>query len=217
MRALGVMLLALVAVLVASTPALAGDGDEIKVEGVLGEVDAAAAQRVLQPQFPAFARCFTDEVGAMRYVGGRAELRFRIKKDGALRWVQLGGGDLGSWPVERCLRRAAAALRFEAPRGGEAELRFPIELPASAPAIPTEEVVDKKQMATLKACGRTPGEVTVTLYVAAGGQVTSAGFATEGPNLLTEKWGDCAHAKATSWRLRDPRGQVLKAQRVWKK
>ena len=204
-------------ILLLAAPAGAQEVEEIKLDGVLGTVDAGAAQKLLATKRHAFEACFTDNVTELRYVGGRATLRFRVKPDGSLRWVQLASGDLGAWPVEKCLRKAAADLKLAPPKGGEAEFRFPIDLPANAPTSFQQEAIDGKKLAALRACGKTPGEVTITAYVGPGGQVTSVGFGTDANAVLTEKWGDCAQAKATAWKLRDPRGQVVKTQGVWKR
>jgi hypothetical protein len=204
-------------VLLLAAPAAAQELEEIKLTGVAGTVDAAAAQKQLAAKAGAFEACFTDHVQEQRYVGGRATLRFRVKPDGAIRWVQLAAGDLGAWPVEKCLRTAAAELKLAPPKGGEAEFRFSIDLPPSADTQREEGGVDPKKLAVLKGCGKQPAHVQVTLYVGPGGQVTSAGFGTDDNAVVSEKWADCAHGKLTALKLRDPRGVVVKTQGVWKK
>lgn len=192
--------------------------DELEVEGLLGTLEPADAQPVVARSFGEIEACHARASGTQRYVGGRLELRFRVGDDGRVARVRVERSDLGSWPVERCILDVARRLVFPRPRGGEAELVFPVEFPGRAPVTRADgeraQAELAEHLAALAACsapGGLPGDVLVTAYVGVGGAIKSVGFAAEGGDL-DGSWADCALAKSLGWTLSDPRGRMLKVQ-----
>ena len=189
----------------------------MEVSGLLGTLDPAAVAPVVERHWRTIEDCFTRGRGAAVYIGGRLIIGLRIGVDGAVRSARVAGGDLGAWPVERCVLAAARSWKFPRPRGGEAEVSVPLELPARAAALADASKLAERALAVrlldLRPClkGGSEGEgVYVTAYVAPGGVVTSAGFAPVPENDYNEAWADCAHEKMLKWKLPDPRGSVWK-------
>lgn len=194
--------------------------DDIEVEGLLGTLDVADIQPVIDRHARKLVACHRDHIGALRYVGGKVELKFRVARDGTVRRVQVASGDLGAWPVEKCVLGVARQMTFPPPRGGEAEFSFPIDFPAQGRVVRLDELSATAELGArlgdLDACAAEAGvppprEVQVTVYVAVGGAVTSAGFATTSDEPFDDAWGDCAVGRLMALRLSDPRGQVWKA------
>jgi hypothetical protein len=185
--------------------ALAASPDVV-VEGALGTLDSAAVQAEVQKSAGAVKACF-DEHAPPRYVGGALHVRARVGKDGKVKKAFVAAGDLGAWGVERCLMKLARGMSFGRPTGGEAEVDLPFEFPPQGTAADAgEDAALDGKLAALRSCGRAGLGTQVTLYVGAGGRVTSAGFAGD----VSEAWGDCAAAKARGWRLADPLGRPKK-------
>jgi len=189
----------------------------MKVEGLLGQLQPSEIQPVIEMRWRDIEECYRDNIGKNRFVGGHVELKFRVFKDGKVKTVFIADGDLGSWPVERCVLAIANAISFPppTPRGHEAEFGFPIDFPGRGSVnILAESGSDgelQPKFPLLAKCeGKAPAKVRVTSYTGPGGQVKSAGFVSpEGP--LDEAWAECAYEKALSWKLTDPRGKVVKA------
>jgi hypothetical protein len=60
-----------------------------------------------------------------------------------------------------------------------------------------------------KAPNGMPSQVAMTLYVAPGGKVPSAGLSADAP--LDDAFASCLVDKSRSWRLDDPLGKIAKA------
>jgi hypothetical protein len=191
---------------------------DIKVEGLLGQLQPSEIQPVIEMRWTDIEECYRDNVGKNRFVGGHIELKFRVFKDGRVKSVFIAEGDLGSWPVEKCVLAITKAMTFPrpTPKGHEAEFGFPIDFPGRGSVnILAESGSDEElqpKLPALAKCkeGSPPARVRVTSYTGPGGLVKSAGFISpDGP--LDEKWADCAYDKAITWKLTDPRGKVVKA------
>ena len=64
-------------------------------------------------------------MGAVRLLRGRVELAFRVDRDGGVRWVYPRASTVGDRDTERCLIDIATVMRFQRPRGCEAEFAYP--------------------------------------------------------------------------------------------
>ncbi|HKA89055.1 MAG TPA: AgmX/PglI C-terminal domain-containing protein [Haliangiales bacterium] len=186
---------------------------DFRVDGTLGRLDDAAVQKAVGDAGAAIEACYSDHVGALRYVGGKLTVRAIVSRDGKVAHAQVADGDLGAWPVEKCLIDLARRLDFGKPQGGNAEVRIPLEFAGRAPVTVMDEADSERElrqaMRALRAgCAGGPKEATVTAYVAAGGRVTSVGFASEAK--LAAAWCDCAEKRSRSWQLSDPRGSAAK-------
>ena len=122
---------------------------------------------------------------------GRDELAARVARDGRTARAQIVEGDLGAWPVEKCLVELMRQLSFGKPQGGEAEVRIPLEFGSQGNAVAMDGDELSKTVRSLRGCAGAPKEATVTAYVGAG-------------------WCECVAARAKGWQLADPRGTAAK-------
>jgi hypothetical protein len=192
--------------------------DGIQIGGQRGVLEPGEIEPVIKRHSAELADCFAENTRKLPYVGGQVVLGFRVNADGTVKRVQASSGDLGAWPVEKCLLGVSRTMTFPRPKGnGEADFSFPIDFPArSAPTADTSGLGDElaAKVRDLAACdqavGGSPGAVTVIIYVGVKGAVKSAGFITTEEAPFPDEWADCAMAKALEWKLTDPRGKVVK-------
>jgi hypothetical protein len=200
----------------ASRPA-PDDDDNIHLSGsgVLGSLSDDQMQAPIQQRWPEIERC-KKSVKPPWYVGGRLWLKFRVSAQGEVKRLTVEEDTLGSWPIERCILSIARQLVFAHPKGGEAEFSFPIEFPARAAVTewePTQISADMmKHKKELTACDKAGARhpFSLTVYLGAGGRITSAGVAYAGE--IDEAYVDCVIAKATTWKLTDPLGTVVRSR-----
>ncbi len=196
------------------------DGDDdMQVEGLHGHLSPSEIQPIIENSWDDVQSCYAKGVGKLRYVGGQVELHFLVAKDGAVKHVHVMHGTLGSWPVEKCVLELLGSVHFPKPEGGEAEFQFPIDFPARGKTVAMDDGIAASDLGPklpeLDECreavdGKRVPQVQVTVYVGAGGKVTSAGFAADGEDPIPADWAECAHQVAMSWKLTDPRGTVAK-------
>jgi TonB family protein len=182
---------------------------DIRVDNGLGAIDPGAVQAALDDAAGDLMACYRSVAGAKRYLGGRVRVVVRVDTRGRPKRAEVADSDLGSWEVERCLLDVARRLKLPAPKGGEALVQIPLDFTASTAPEDMPDGAARAAAAKLRGiyrCAGGPKSVPVTLYVGAGGAITSAGFA----GVASESWGDCASARARAVRLDDPLGRVLK-------
>ncbi len=202
------------------------DPDGMQVEGTQGHIAPEEAQTVIQASFEQLSACWQSEVTTHRYVGGHVELAMHIDRDGTVKTAKVADGDLGSWPVEKCLIAHALTMQFPKPKGGpEADVSFPLDFPTQSKNV--RDMDEKragaelgKKIPELDKCAdgkvaTAPNDVQVTVYVGPGGAVQSAGFATSDATGFDEAWGDCALEKAKAWKMTDPRGVIWKGSAAY--
>jgi TonB family protein len=194
--------------------------DGVEIESSKGHLEPHQIEAGVRPHQGALSACYHDQLKATRFVGGSIELSFVVRPDGAVDTVKLSKGDLGSWPVERCMLEVGRAMRFAAPRGkAAAEFTLPLDFQSGKGNVIwwPDEVADAamvKHAADLDACSDeaegSPRDVWVTLYVGPRGQVKSIGFASPG-RPIDDGWAECVVEKSARWALTDPRGKIAKA------
>jgi hypothetical protein len=180
---------------------------EIRVEGQGGTLPPGQVEQAVEAARPALMACYQEH--APRWAGGQVTLAVRVGTDGKKKRVEVGESDLGSWAVEKCLVGVAQKLALGPAHGGEVTVRVPLAFSPSAESAPLGEGATRAAAGQLKAllrCGAARG-AQVTFYVGPGGAVLSTGFA----RPPSEKWAECAAARAHDVVLADPLGQVLKA------
>ena len=193
------------------------DPQDIEVQGLLGRLEPSQIQPVIEMRWRSIEECYRDNSGKNRFIGGHMELKFRVNRDGTVKQVWVMDGDLGAWPVEKCVLEVCKGMTFPKPKGGEAEFQFPVDFPARQSSVSLAESGSDAELQpkwpALEECkedGFEVPRVRISVYVGPGGVVKSAGFVTpDGP--LDQAWADCVHQKALSWKLTDPRGKVVKA------
>lgn len=197
--------------------AAAPSGDDMHIEGLMGELDVAEVERVIQDRHPKLKACYATQAARLHYLGGHAELKVRVTTAGRPRWVTVPKSSVGSWEVERCMVLALEGISLQPPKGGEGELTCPIDFAARTRV--TDWSIDKVRSALSKAGGALKGckgkatdarldEITTTLYVGPGGIPTSVGFSAEKP--LSDALGTCLRQKIMALHFDDPLGTMAK-------
>ncbi|MBP9087591.1 MAG: AgmX/PglI C-terminal domain-containing protein [Kofleriaceae bacterium] len=204
------------------------DGDEntdMQLTSSRGTMDPAAIEKAMAGHTTAIADCYTEQVGTRRWLGGEVKLHWRIDGNGRLTSVALGDGDLGAWPIEKCMLEIARAIAFPKPKGGKAEFTVPLQFSAKGKAVvwdadrslaaiggQTKKLEECRKLAQLPAMsdGDDATTIAITLYVGPGGKAHSVGFATTAGLPPADGWFDCVEKIALGWRLPDPRGQYSK-------
>lgn len=191
--------------------------DGVQVVTTKGHLDPRVVDATVGPHRSELTGCYTERVGKRRWLGGHVLVRWEITADGTVTRVLIADGDLGAWPIEKCLLDIVRTLAFGKPIGGAAELTLPFEF--SAPGQPATWSVEQSaqavggQLAKLAGCAKgkvaAPDEVAITLYAGPHGKVESVGFASA-TTALDDAWAACVEKAALAWHLPDPKGQVTK-------
>ena len=112
-------------------PAETDDG--VVVGSGKGHVEPAAVEAAIGPYRGELASCYTQRVGARRWLSGQLVVRWELAADGSLARVVLATSDLGAWPIERCVLDTARRAGFGTPIGGAAEVTLPLEFSLCQP------------------------------------------------------------------------------------
>lgn len=182
----------------------------MQVEGILGKIPESRIEDTMSGKLPAFQRCFFDGMGEVELLAGHFKFYFRVGLDGRVEYVHPRGSSVGHRPTEQCLLDIAKRTRFPKPQGGGAAefvWGFEIESPGGVrpPVSWNEERVFEAVRAgrpSLDACELGDARYTVTIYVAPGGTVLSAGAAADSQAAADKI--DCVLAAVKSWPMPDP-------------
>lgn len=210
-------------VAVAPTPAPAPpppaeDTDELKVSGTLGTLSDDEIAGPFQRRWDDITRCYEEATQHLNYLGGKIEVKLRVGPTGDPKSAYIASSTFGNYDAERCILQIAKELHFTKPHGGaEAEFSYPIEFRGKRPVQSWEEARAQPSVARhrkdVRECkSRSPNglppTLTMTVYVAPGGKVTSTGLAADAP--LDDGFAECLVQKAKTWRLDDPLGKIAK-------
>lgn len=199
------------------SPALARE-DGLHVTGALGSLDEEAVEAAFREHVPAIDRCYQDVTARIWYLSGKLTLKLRVAEDGRVRSAAVSESTVGNYQVERCAVQVAQRVSLPRPRGGEAEVTFPVEFPTRAPvgSWPQERVQGQvsRHRGDLLGCHAKakPAAVAplrITLYIGPGGKVTSAGLSADAP--IDDRFGSCVVARVQGLQFDDPLGQMVKA------
>jgi TonB family protein len=165
----------------------------------------------IEQRMDEFQRCRDTKLP--QYVGGQVELHLTIDPSGEVRRATVSDSTLGNFTTERCILAIARKLHFSRPKGGQAEFTYPIPFAQGsrvrewdAARLAPEMSRHRKELA---ACGaKTPYALTV--YVGAGGKVTSVGLASSAE--MDEGPARCLVERTAGFRFADPLGQAARAQ-----
>jgi TonB family protein len=156
-----------------------------------------------------------DRAHLPHYVGGTVTLRFRVARSGEVKRVSLEDSTLGSWQVERCALDIARTLQFSHPKGGEAEFSYPLSYAASSPVSEWDGSRVAPQMQRhrkdFEHCTGAPARTApwkLTVYIGAGGKVTSAGVTSHDP--LDDAFVDCVVKRVHALTFADPMGHGVR-------
>jgi len=193
--------------------------DEIKVSGTLGSLNDEEIAGPFKRRWDDITRCYGDAQSKLPYLGGRVEIKVRVGSKGEPKKSFVSASTMGSYEAEKCILGVARELTFSRPHGGnEAEFTYPLEFRGAKnvsewdggrvkPAVSRH----KRDLFVCKTrgTGALPAGLALTVYVAPGGKVTSAGVSADAP--LDDAFAACLVEKTRLWRLDDPLGRIAKA------
>jgi len=191
--------------------------DEIKVTGTLGTLNDDEINGPFQRRWDDITRCYQAAQAKLPYLGGRIEIKVRVGAGGEAKKAYVSSSTMGNYEAEKCILGVARELSFSRPHGGgEAEFTYPLEFRQQRPVSAWEgdRLQVQKHRHDVSACkqkspGGLPPGVTVTVYVAPGGKVASAGLSADAP--LDDAFDTCLVEKSRLWHLDDPLGRIAKA------
>jgi len=193
--------------------------DEMKVAGTLGTLDEDEIAGPFQRRWDDITRCIDEVAQKQQFLGGKIEVKLRVTAAGEPKSAFIAASTFGNYDAERCVLAIARELHFAHPHGGgEAEFSYPIEFHARRPVQIWEEARVSPSVARhrkdvheckQKAPGKLPPALSMTVYVAPGGKIASAGLAADAP--LDDAFAECLVGKTKGWRLDDPLGKIAKA------
>lgn len=156
----------------------------LKMRSELGTVDPAAIKKAFSSLDGAFMDCQKRSLDRVEVLSGSAKFFLRIGEDGSAKYTYLEETDLGDRQTEKCLLDAVQGAQWPKPDGGEAEVRYGMELPLQATRPPNDWGSDKvagalsKHGEALDRCkAGAAGTFQATMYVGPGGKVIAAGVA----------------------------------------
>jgi hypothetical protein len=194
--------------------------EDMQVTGTLGTLNDEEVSGPFQRRWDEITQCYQDAKSKLWYLGGKVELKIRIDKTGAPKSTFVSSSTVGSYDVERCILGIARELQFSRPHGGsEAEFTYPIEFRGKGAVTTWDEgrvtphIKKPKNRKDVSECKKQspngmPAQLMMTMYVAPGGKITSAGLAADAP--LDDAFAACLVGKTKLWRLDDPLGKIAK-------
>ncbi|HEX9102610.1 MAG TPA: TonB family protein [Polyangia bacterium] len=193
--------------------------DEMKVAGTLGTLNDDEIAGPFQRRWDDITRCIDEVAQKQQFLGGKIEVKLRVTAAGEPKSAFVAASTFGNYEAERCVLAVARELHFAKPHGGgEAEFSYPIEFRARRPVQTWEEARVSPSVARhrkdLQECkqkspAKVPPSLSMTVYVAPGGKIASAGLAADAP--LDDAFAVCLVGKTRGWRLDDPLGKIAKA------
>ncbi len=164
-------------------------GDGMEVSGLMGTLDPGQVQMAMNQTFAKATQCYHRVARRKPYVGGKMNLKFRVRQDGTVKRIQLLSSDVGSREIERCVLNTLIETRFSKPRGGaEAEFTYPITFPTRLASVSWDPAKVRKGLRKWRQRRRNrkaakalkkltfPRGLVLTLYISGAGHVVSAGM-----------------------------------------
>ena len=201
----------------APAPAPPEADDGIKVAGTLGSLNDDEISGPFQRHWDDITRCYRDAQERLPYLGGKLEIKVRVGAAGEPKKVFVSSSTVGSYAAEKCIVGVTRTLSFSKPHGGsEAEFVYPLEFRGQRPVSPWEPervqpamTKHRRDVSVCRARGSLPSSLALTVYIAPGGKVTSAGLSADAP--IDDTFAACLVDKTRLWRLEDPLGRIAKA------
>jgi len=156
----------------------------MRMASELGSIDPATVKKYFARLDDKFAVCQTRGIEHLNVLAGTAKFFLRIGPQGSAKWAYLEDSDIGDGGTERCLIGVVMDAQWPKPDGGDAEVRYSMELALNAQRPPNDWPSDKvmgavaRQNAAIERCKEgTSATFRATVYVGSGGHVLSAGLA----------------------------------------
>jgi TonB family protein len=196
---------------------VSAEPDGMKVAGTLGSLNDDEIAGPFQRRWDDITRCYQEAAGGKQFLGGKIEVKVRVAASGEPKSAFVMASTFGNYEAERCVLGIARELHFAHPHGGgEAEFSYPIEFRARRPVQNWEEsrvlssvARHRKDVHECRGAAKLPPALSMTVYVAPGGKIASAGLAADAP--LDDAFANCLVQKTKAWRLDDPLGKIAKA------
>jgi hypothetical protein len=167
-----------------------------KTSSELGSVDPDAVKRAFGQLNDRFMDCQKRALDRLELLAGGVKFFLRIGATGTAKWAYLEESDVGDRETERCLVDVVMAASWPKPDGGDAEVRYSMELPLQATRPPNAwrsdkvaEALGKHGEAIDKCKAGANTAFHATMYVGPGGKVLSAGVAVS--NKDSDDKADC--------------------------
>lgn len=207
-------------------PAPAPAAEDMAVEGIAGQLDAPACERVLEQAKPDLKKCYDEVASRMYFLSGHIELKLFIGTDGKAKRIITQKSNVGSYEVEHCLVQTLQKIEYPAAKGGLGEITYPMDFAGRGPlgVWGREQVAEnldkeKKKLLTCQSKAKKGGterrahieELRLTMYVAPGGQVAAVGFSSP-KDPLDEGVTACLDTKVRQLKLADPLGKIVKIE-----
>jgi hypothetical protein len=154
----------------------------LKMKSELGSIDPAAVKKAFSALDGAFMDCQKHALDRVEVLAGSAKFFLRVGEDGTAKYAYLEDSELGDSETQRCLLEVVRGATWPKPDGGEAEVRYGMELPLQSTRPPNDWSSDKVSAALAKHGGAfdkckagVSGPFHATMYVGPGGKVLAAG------------------------------------------
>jgi len=175
-------------------------------ESDIGGLSQEDVEEQFQALRPRWLTCILEASGRLSGIGGRATLRMRLDRNGAVRWAYLADSTLGDRDAERCVLDVVKSRKWPRPLSGDglAESSFDVDPsePLSAwPKYKTSALERKARAATRECRSGLNGEFRATAYVSPEGDILAAGVAP--PDEKGEQASDCIVGALRELRLRN--------------
>jgi hypothetical protein len=168
----------------------------LKMKSELGSVDPGAVKSAFSALDDKFMACQKQGMERVELLSGPVKFFVRLGEDGSVRYAYLEASEIGDRATEKCLLDVVSAAAWPKPDGGEAEVRYGMELPFQATRPPTDWSPDKvaaalgKNGAAIDQCkAGSSAHFHATMYVGPGGKVLAAGVVA--PAKDTDDEVDC--------------------------
>ncbi len=201
--------------------------EEMAVEGIAGQLDAAACLNLLEQSKADLKKCYDDVSSRMYFLSGHIELKLFIGTDGKAKRIITQKSNVGSYEVEHCLVQTLGKLAYPPAKGGLGEITYPMDFAGRGPlgAWGREQIAEnldkeKKNLLGCQSKAKKPAgndkramaeEMRLTMYVAPGGQVAAVGFSSP-KDQLDDGVTACLDTKVRKLRLADPLGKIVKIE-----
>jgi hypothetical protein len=148
----------------------------------LGTVDPAAIKKTFSSLDGAFMECQKQALDRVEVLAGAAKFFLRVGEDGSARYTYLEESEVGDRDTEKCLLDVVKGASWPKPDGGEAEVRYGMELPLQSTRPPNDWSAEKvtsalaKHGSAIDKCKAGSADTFhATMYVGTGGKVLAAG------------------------------------------
>ncbi|MBI4914673.1 MAG: AgmX/PglI C-terminal domain-containing protein [Acidobacteria bacterium] len=175
----------------------------------MGSLDGQQVRNTFQNIAPSLMGCYQQGLARLPYLAGDVQFHVGVAIDGAVKWAFIETTQLGDHAAQQCMLEVIRRTTFPRPTGGESETVVPLALePPGAVSYPATWTPNQVSAAVaahqmeLDACLDGSSGYTLTLYVAAGGTVQSAGATP--PDADHQDQADCIVAASATWVLDDP-------------